>query len=55
VKQLEELMETDEIARIFKVNPRTIERWVAAGILPAVRVGGIRRFRRSDIDRLTRP
>jgi len=34
-----ELLTTGEVARLLKVRPRTVRRWMIAGILPATRIG----------------
>ena len=41
-------MTTAEVARMFRVNPRTIHRWTAEGILPVTGItpGGQRRYSR---------
>jgi excisionase family DNA binding protein len=42
-----------EVAKIFAVNVKTVGRWARAGHLPYLTtLGGHRRFRQSDIDRL---
>jgi excisionase family DNA binding protein len=42
-----------EVARIFRVDPKTVGRWAIEGLLPSTRTpGGHRRFRRSDVDAL---
>jgi len=47
------LMTVDEVASTFKVTPRTIFRWLDAGIIPKpIHLGGTTRFRRSEIDEL---
>ncbi|MDE3721867.1 BldC family transcriptional regulator [Nocardiopsis sp. N85] len=47
------LVTPDEIAALFRVDPKTVARWAAAGRLPGVRTpGGHHRFRREDVDRL---
>ncbi|WP_342778976.1 methylation-associated defense system helix-turn-helix domain-containing protein MAD1 [Extensimonas perlucida] len=40
-----------EVAEYLKVNERTIYRLLSAKKLPAFKVGGSWRFRRTDIDR----
>lgn len=46
----DELMTSGEIARIFRVDAKTVSRWADAGRLKTVRTpGGHRRFWRSDI------
>ena len=44
-----------EVADIFGVTPRTVRRWAFAGELPAVRVGGITRYRAVDVDTILAP
>jgi len=51
----ETLMLRREVASHFRVTTRTVDRWVAAGILPAIRVRGITRFRRGDLDSISNP
>lgn len=53
----DDLLSTTEVARIFKVDIKTVARWAQRGQIPALRTpGGRLRFRRSDIDTvLTRP
>jgi excisionase family DNA binding protein len=44
------LMTPGEVAREFKVDPKTVTRWAQSGKLPFIKtIGGHRRFRRSDI------
>lgn len=39
-----------EVADIFRVDPKTVTRWAAAGRLDSIRTpGGHRRFRESDV------
>jgi excisionase family DNA binding protein len=44
------LMTPVEVARLFRVDPKTVTRWADAGRLNSYRTaGGHRRFRQSDI------
>ena len=45
-----ELMTTREVLRYLRVTPRTVYRLIREGDLPAVRMGGRWRFRRTDIE-----
>jgi excisionase family DNA binding protein len=46
-----ELLTPSEVARMMRVNPKTVTRWAKAGKLPAIKtIGGHRRFRRSDVE-----
>lgn len=46
----ERLMDTAEVARYLKVNPRTVTNMAERGELPASKVGRHWRFRKSDVD-----
>ena len=46
------LLTVGEVAVLLRVDPRTIYRRVAAGIIPALRIGGSLRVTREDIDLL---
>jgi excisionase family DNA binding protein len=41
---------TEEVLDYLKVNPRTIYRLIRTGELPAVRIGRLWRFKRTDVD-----
>jgi excisionase family DNA binding protein len=43
-------MSTGDVPGCLPVNRRTIYRLIKSGNLPAVRIGGQWRFRRSDLD-----
>jgi excisionase family DNA binding protein len=44
------LMTPAEVAKFFKVDPKTVTRWSRAGKLPSIRTaGGHRRFKESDV------
>jgi len=44
------LLTPGEVAKMLRVNPKTVSRWAAAGMLPCVRTpGGHRRYRESVI------
>lgn len=47
------LLTPAEVAALFRVDPKTVTRWAAAGRLPSLRTpGGHRRFKESVIRRL---
>ncbi|RFU41550.1 helix-turn-helix domain-containing protein [Actinomadura logoneensis] len=49
-------MTPSEVARVFRVEPKTVSRWAAAGRLKSVRTpGGQHRFRESDVLALMAP
>ncbi|KRC43003.1 BldC family transcriptional regulator [Oerskovia sp. Root22] len=49
------LLTTAEVARIFRVGPRTVHRWAVAGKLSTIRtMGGHRRYYRHEIEALVR-
>ena len=45
-----EILTLDEVATYLKAGKRTVYRLVAEGRLPAFKLGGSWRFRRSDLD-----
>lgn len=48
-----ELLTIDEVADMLKVSKMTLHRWDKSGILKKVDVGGMRRYRRSDVEAIT--
>ena len=38
-----------EVAELFRICPKTVRRWIAAGELPATRLGRDYRIARSDL------
>lgn len=48
----DQLLTIDEAARLLSVSKMTLYRWDLNGILKKVEIGGKRRYRKSDIDRL---
>lgn len=47
-----QLLTSAEVAALLRVSVATVNRWTKAGTIVAVEVGGVRRFRRADIDAL---
>ena len=46
----ERLMTPGEVAAMFRVDPKTVTRWAAAGRIGSIRTpGGHRRFRESEV------
>lgn len=46
----EALLTPAEVARLFRVSPKTVTRWARSGKLSAMRtLGGHRRFRASEV------
>jgi excisionase family DNA binding protein len=44
------LLTPSEVASLFRVDPKTVTRWAAAGLLSSIRTpGGQRRFRESEV------
>ncbi len=44
------LLTPAEVAKIFRVDPKTVTRWAKAGKITAIRtLGGHRRYRQSEI------
>jgi excisionase family DNA binding protein len=49
----EVLLTPAEVAKMFRVDPKTVTRWAKAGRLTAIRtLGGHRRYRRSEVQAL---
>ena len=48
--QRDEILTIDEVAAYLKAGKRTVYRLAASGKLPAFKLGGTWRFRRSDLD-----
>jgi excisionase family DNA binding protein len=49
----EVLLTPAEVAKMFRVDPKTVTRWAKAGKLTAIRtLGGHRRYRRSEVQAL---
>jgi len=53
----EVLLTPAEVAKLFRVDPKTVTRWAKAGKLTAIRtLGGHRRYRQSEVNLLlTKP
>jgi excisionase family DNA binding protein len=49
------LLTEAEVAQVLRVSSRTIRRWAACGTVPAVQIGGVRRFRLRDVAALIDP
>lgn len=52
---MEELLTAEQVAKWLQVTTRTIRRMVASGTLRPVKIGGIVRFRKADIDGMIAP
>ncbi|MFF4991485.1 BldC family transcriptional regulator [Streptosporangium saharense] len=49
----EQLLTPGEVAHIFGVDPKTVNRWSLTGKIPSLKTpGGQRRYRQSDINAL---
>lgn len=45
----------DQVMAMVNVSKRTLQRWDKNGFLKSIRVGGLVRYRKSDIDRMLEP
>ena len=49
----EELLTPSEVAKLFRVDPKTVTRWAKAGKLDSIRtLGGHRRYRAAEVHSL---
>ena len=48
----DEILTLDEVAAYLKAGKRTVYRLAASGEIPAFKLGGTWRFRRSELDQL---
>ena len=46
---LDRLYTTEEVARILRVSQKTVQMWIRAGTLPAMRYGRLWRIRQADL------
>ena len=49
-EQPDEILTIDEVAAFLKAGKRTVYRLAASGGIPAFKLGGTWRFRRSELD-----
>jgi len=49
-ERAEELLSIAEVARMLRVSSRSVQRWVRAGLLPAIPAGRTHRIRRAALD-----
>ena len=50
-----EYLRAGEIARLAGVSIRTVRRWIAEGMLPSVKVGGVRLVPRKGLEQALSP
>jgi excisionase family DNA binding protein len=55
VKTPREYLRAGEIARLTGTSVRTVRRWIAAGTLPSVKVGGVRLVARPTLQQTLAP
>lgn len=48
--ELDALLTAENVADLFMVSPMTIRSWAKNGVIPAMKIGRLWRFRRSDIE-----
>lgn len=52
----DELLTPSQVAALFHVDPKTVTRWADAGKISAIRtLGGHRRFKKTEVDKLLQP
>jgi excisionase family DNA binding protein len=50
----EQLLDSTDIAQFLKINPKTLQSMARSGQIPAIRVGKLWRFLKSDIEKWLR-
>jgi len=50
--KLDGLLDAKELAQVFGVRRATIYQWAKRGLLPCVKVGGVVRFRASELEKV---
>lgn len=43
----------NQVCNILSVTGQTLWRWDKSGVLKAIKIGGLNRYKKSDIDRIT--
>jgi len=51
----EEYLTFAEVAQRVHVHYETVRRWARDGVIPTVRIGTVRRIRKSDLERIVTP
>ena len=49
---MDKLLKIKEVAEIFGLHPDTIRHWVLNNKIESVKIGGSRRIKQSEVDRL---
>ncbi|MCL2580972.1 MAG: BldC family transcriptional regulator [Streptosporangiales bacterium] len=57
MEDAQRLLTPAEVATLFRVDPKTVNRWAATGRLASIRTPGgrARRFRETDVNELLNP
>lgn len=57
MEDAQRLLTPEEVAALFRVDPKTVNRWAATGRLTSIRTPGgrHRRFRETDVNELLNP
>lgn len=45
----------EDVADLYDVSISTVYRWTSEGRLPGYKVGGVRRYKREDVEALAEP
>lgn len=51
MSQDEEMLTTEEVAKILRVNVKTVRNWIASGELVAIDIGNEYRISRTNLDK----
>ena len=54
LKEQDELMTAKQVRAIMGVTDKTLHVWGKTGFLPRIRIGGVVRYRRADVERVSK-
>lgn len=52
-EETEQYLSTEKVCQLLEVDPTTLWRWDKKGLLQPLRIGGLNRYRKSNIDKIT--
>jgi len=55
MRQRPEYLRAGDIARLTGMSLRSVRRWIATGIIPSAKLGGVRFVAKAELERLLSP